>query len=123
MYTSTLPQTVASESSFTPGPVVFVNPLLKGHLCEGRAFVALQLEDYDGFEHWKARTDTLFRSTGNPALIARIDRLNRARSAAGADGKLPPAESAEGSTTVRDDGQQTVTPTVADTPLGRVRAE
>lgn len=62
-------------------------------------------------------------STGNPALIARIDRLNRARSAASADGKLPPAERGASSTTVRDDGQQTATPTIADTPLNRVRPE
>jgi len=77
-------------------------PLVKGTLCEARAFIALESKDFDAYQVWTTRADALLRATRNPGLIARVDRLSRAASVARAVERPPPRENAESSTTVRE---------------------
>jgi hypothetical protein len=51
------------------------SPLSLGILHEARARVSLAEEDRESFSHHLAAMDRLFRPTGNPALIARCERL------------------------------------------------
>lgn len=50
-------------------------PVTLGHLHEARAEVALLARDRLGYEHHARQTETLFRGTGNPALVAQLDRM------------------------------------------------
>jgi len=61
------------------------SPLLSGCLHEARARVALLAGEHRVFHHHHAETSRLFRSTRNPALIARAERL-----AAAAESHRPP---------------------------------
>jgi tetratricopeptide (TPR) repeat protein len=54
------------------------SPLLSGSLHEARARVALAAGDALGYHHHLAECDHLFRSTRNPVLVARVERLSEA---------------------------------------------
>jgi tetratricopeptide (TPR) repeat protein len=53
----------------------FGSPSLIGSLHEARARVAIMAEDVAGYALHRSATDSWFRATRNPALIARIERL------------------------------------------------
>ena len=56
------------------------SPTMSGLLSEARARLALQMGDRKTYEHHLAETERLFRSTRNPALVARCERLAEAGS-------------------------------------------
>jgi tetratricopeptide (TPR) repeat protein len=51
------------------------SPSLLGSLHEGRAKVALSMGDVESYALHRNASDSWFRATGNPALIARVERL------------------------------------------------
>jgi tetratricopeptide (TPR) repeat protein len=53
----------------------FGSPTLSGSLHEGRAKIALSMGDTESYALHRNATESWFRATKNPALIARIERL------------------------------------------------
>jgi tetratricopeptide (TPR) repeat protein len=51
------------------------SPTLSGSLHEGRAKIALSMDDVEAYALHRNGTESWFRATKNPALIARIERL------------------------------------------------
>jgi tetratricopeptide (TPR) repeat protein len=51
------------------------SPTLSGSLHEGRARVALAMNDAESYALHRNATDSWFRATKNPALVARVERL------------------------------------------------
>ncbi len=51
------------------------NPMICGHLHEKRTMVAMAAGDREKVRHHLKETEYWFRSSGNPALVARFEKL------------------------------------------------